>query len=77
MPVDALEPGPDGTFPHFPRDASGAPLWSDSPSTDGRAVDGVAPMPRGERQQGGRRIDVTPRDSTGQPITPPTLPPVA
>lgn len=28
MAVDALDPGPDGDYPYFPRDADGRPIWS-------------------------------------------------
>ncbi len=74
MTRDALEPGPDGTYPAFPRDRLGRPLWSDVPETDGVAVDGVAPMPRGTRRMfGGQFVDVTPRQPNGSPIDPPTL----
>ena len=80
MARDAFEPGPDGTYPAFPRDAQGRPLWSDSPETDGVAVDGVAPMPRGiryERTPDGRRVayDVTPRGLNGVAINPPVVTP--
>ncbi len=80
MPLDALEPGPDGTYPAFPRDRLGRPLWSDTPDTDGVAVDGVAPMPRGiryERNEYGQRVayDVTPRGPGGAAIDPPTRTP--
>jgi hypothetical protein len=75
MVQDAFEPGPDGTYPAFPRDAAGRPLWSDSPATDGKAVDGQTPMPRGLRRQAGMVIDLTPHRPDGQPIDPPVLPP--
>jgi hypothetical protein len=75
MVQDAYEPGPDGTYPAFPRDAAGRPLWSDSPATDGIAVDGETPMPRGWRKTGDWLTDITPRRPDGQPIDPPVLPP--
>lgn len=59
MTRDAFDPGPGGTYPAFPRDAAGRPLWSDSAATDGVKVDGVTPMPRGVRTQGGGKIDMT------------------
>ena len=65
MVNDAFDPGPDGSYPYFPREAAGRPAWSDSQSTDKIAVDGVAPMPRGWRQEGGRPVDVTPRNPDG------------
>jgi len=59
MARDALEPGPGNTYPAFPRDSLGRPLWSDSAATDGVPVNGITPMPRGIRTQGGAPIDVT------------------
>lgn len=77
MAHDALDPGPGGTFPHFPRGADGSPLWSRTEATDGEQINGVTPMPTGTRviRRNGTRlvIDVTPRDTDGQPIEPPTL----
>lgn len=55
MASDALDPGPDNTYPNFPRRTDGTPAWSDSAETDGVAVPGrgpggmVTPMPRGLR----------------------------
>ncbi len=82
MAGDALEPGPNGDYPHFPRRADGTPAWSDTAETDGVGVVGptgivVAPMPRGVRSiiRNGERIavDVTPRTPDGAPIDPPTI----
>lgn len=75
MAVDAFEPGPNNTYPHFPRRPStGAPLWSDSAETDGVQIEGVTPMPRGLRRgPGGISLDVTPRGPGGVAIEPPTL----
>ena len=72
MVLDAHDPGPLGDFPAFPRNPDGTPLWSDTAATDGRPVDGVSPMPRGLRAQAGRLLDVTPRNSDGTPLNPPT-----
>ncbi len=81
MARDAFDPGPDNTFPAFPRDALGRPLWSNTAETDGVPVDGVTPMPRGLRKErrGGRVVvlDVTPRGPGGVAIDPPTLPPAS
>ncbi len=87
MAVDAIEPGPNNTFPNFPRRADGSPAWSDTPETDGIPVAGlggklVTPMPRGLRHQilmtgAGRQrvlVDVTPR-ADNRPVNPPTTPP--
>ena len=81
MTQDAFEPGPDSTYPAFPRRLDGSPAWSDTPETDGVPVPGrgpgglVTPMPRGIRYQlerGARlQIDVTPRGPGGAPIDPP------
>lgn len=83
MAVDALDPGPGGTYPHFPRDAQGRPVWSDSP-TGLPVANGGAPMPRGiqptrDPRHPGRllAVDVTPRQSDGRPINPPVIPPPA
>ncbi|OLE54573.1 MAG: hypothetical protein AUG51_07770 [Acidobacteria bacterium 13_1_20CM_3_53_8] len=74
---DALDPGADNAYPYFPRRADGSPLWSDSAETDGIRIDGVIPMPRGSRFiiRDGRRIaiDVTPRNTDGAPVNPPSL----
>ena len=83
MAHDALDPGPNGDYPHFPRKADGSPAWSDRAETDGVAVLGmggrmVAPMPRGIRTRTNRRGEVTYLNVTpmanGQPVNPPTLP---
>ena len=71
MAVDALDPGPNGDYPYFPR-VDGAPLWSDTAATDGIPVSGVTPMPRGLRSQSGTTIDLTPSNTDGTPISPPT-----
>ena len=83
MAGDAIEPGPGGTYPYFPRRLDGSPAWSDTPETDGIAVPGrgpggmVTPMPRGLRTiiRDGERIlvDVTPYAGSA-PVNPPTLP---
>lgn len=80
--VDAFDPGPDGTYPHFPRDAQGQPVWADSP-TGLPVANGGDPMPRGVqrmRDPGSGRVllvDVTPRQPNGEPINPPAVPPAA
>ncbi len=88
MAVDAIEPGPNNTFPDFPRRSDGSPAWSDSAETDGIPVPGrgpggmVVPMPRGLRYQivmtaetGRERVlvDVTPR-AGNVVVAPPILP---
>ncbi|GHA75661.1 hypothetical protein GCM10010305_17970 [Streptomyces termitum] len=73
MAVDALDPGPNGDYPHFPRDAEGRPAWADT-ATDAETV-----MPRGVQRMrhAGRLtvIDLTPRHPDGTPIDPPVIPP--
>lgn len=65
MADDAFDPGPDGTYPYWPRLPDGSP--------------DPARMPTGLRRI--RRsgevliVDVTPRDPDGVPINPPTIPP--
>lgn len=66
MPNDALDPGPDGTYPHWPRRPDGTP----DPER----------MPTGVRLQKTRdggvvAVDLTPRHPDGSPIIPPTIPP--
>lgn len=53
MPADALSPGPNGTYPWFPRDASGAPAWSDthSPTDVVHPTLGGTPILRGPRHR--------------------------
>ncbi len=60
MPNDALDPGPNGDYPHWPRlpDGSSDPVR----------------MPTGLRWQDGVLIDVTPRHPDGTPIVPPNTP---
>jgi hypothetical protein len=81
MPQDALDPGPEGDYPYFPRMADGFPAWAD------RVPAGYAGpvMRRGVekvRVWGGNRhgdlvaFDVTPRDAAGNAINPPVIPPV-
>ena len=71
MARDALDPGPDGTYPAWPRD----PVMGQPELGPGTR------MPSGEtwqRTPDGRlvRIDVTPtNDPSGTPIVPPTIPP--
>lgn len=80
MAVDALDPGPNGDYPYFPRDAKGRPAWADSP-TGSPAVNEGAPMPRGVQQMRapstGRlvAVDLTPRLPDGTAIDPPDISP--
>lgn len=79
MAVDALDPGPNGDYPYFPRDVKGRPVWSDSPSGN---PEGGTVMPRGIQQMRDpadpRRltlVDLTPRLPDGTPVNPPVIPP--
>lgn len=79
MAVDALDPGPDGDYPYFPRDAEGIPVWLD---TAGESMSSGTAMPRGiQRMRNpadpGRLVvvDITPRMPDGSPINPPVIPP--
>ena len=78
MAVDALDPGPNGDYPYFPRDAQGRPIWTE-PTADN--PEGTY-MPRGNQQMrvpgtAGRLIliDLTPRLPDGTEISPPDIPP--
>ncbi len=70
-----LDPGPDGTYPWFPRLPDGSPAWKD------RCPPGYqfSSVPRGTVRQGWGLhewlIDLTPYDADGKPIDPPTIPP--
>jgi hypothetical protein len=66
MAHDALDPGPNGDYPHFPRLPDGRPAWSDICPPDYQGTR----MPRGIQRQCGEIIDVTPRDAEGNPINP-------
>ena len=71
MARDALEPGPGGTYPNWPRRPDGSP--------------DPARMPTGSHKQKTETgevvvVDVTPRfpvdhPRAGEPIDPPTIPP--
>lgn len=66
MANDALDPGPNGDYPYWPRNPDGTLDETRMPS-------GM----RWQRDPNGRRvlIDVTERHPDGSPIVPPTLPP--
>lgn len=64
MVQDALDPGPDGTYPAWPRLPDGAPDPERMPTGlhVQHLADGTTVL-----------IDVTPRDENGDAIVPPTL----
>lgn len=69
-PPDALEPGQNGHYAHFPRLPDGSPAWSDRCPADyhgPRVPRGITAIVRN-----GRRfiIDQTPYDAAGSPIDP-------
>jgi hypothetical protein len=66
MARDALDPGPLGNYPNWPRRPDGSP--------------DPARMPTGMHKQRLKNgdvvdVDLTPRDPSGEPIVPPTIPP--
>lgn len=69
MPGDALDPGPDGFYPWFPRLSGGSPAWADVVPT-GYSGPVVRRGVEWLTSPSGRRIgfDVTPRDAAGDPI---------
>ncbi|GHJ27129.1 hypothetical protein TPA0910_15620 [Streptomyces hygroscopicus subsp. sporocinereus] len=74
MALDALGPGPDGSYPWFPRLPDGSPAWSDRCPADyhgGRVPRGMTTVMRNGRCY---LIDQTPRDANGAPIDPPVRP---
>lgn len=79
MATDALDPGPNGDYPYFPRDTEGRPMWSDSPRGN---PEGGTVIPRGiqyMRDPGDPRrltaLDLIPRLPDGAVIDPPDIPP--
>jgi hypothetical protein len=81
MPNDALDPGVDGTYPHWPRRPDGKPAGCGYPATTPEEQAAEQRMPTGlqkQRTPSGKvvLVDLTPRDNvTGEPIVPPDLPP--
>ena len=79
MAVDALDPGPDGTYPWWPRDGEGRPLNSQAAA---EVAGSGTYMPHGTEVSGDRdrdglpkRHDISPRRPDGTAIIPPTIPP--
>lgn len=66
MAVDAFDPGPDGSYPYWPRNADGTPDADRMPTGVHVQLDR-----RGNRT----KVDLTPRHADGTPIVPPTIPP--
>jgi hypothetical protein len=81
MPNDALDPGPKGDYPHWPRRPDGRPAGIGLPVTTPEEREAEERMPTGmhkQRTPAGRVVDVdlTPRDNeTGEPIVPPDIDP--
>lgn len=80
MAEDAFDPGPDGTYPHWPRRPDGRPAGIGLPVTNEAEREAEERMPTGtgkQRLPNGEvvLIDLTPRHPDGSPIVPPDLPP--
>ena len=63
MAKDALDPGPDGTYPYWPRKPDGS--WDEERMPTG--------IHFGRKPKG--RLDLTPRHRDGTPIVPPGMTP--
>ena len=79
MVVDAYDPGPNGDYPWWPRDAEGRPLNTHAAA---EAAGSGTYMPHGVERSGGRDLDgnlkvhdLTPRKPDGTAIVSPTIPP--
>ena len=78
MPRDALDPGPNGNYPAFPRGPDGRPVfkkcgWPAGPTAESAGT-GQAPSGRTRRRiPAARRApgDLTLRDQEGRPVVPP------
>lgn len=66
MAEDALDPGPDGSYPNWPRKPDGS--WDEERMPTGLHWQR---MPDGTYEQ----IDLTPRETDGTPIVPPGMTP--
>lgn len=75
MAHDALDPGPDGDYPFFPRLPDGSPAWSDRCPADYRGS--RVPRCMTTIVRDGQRfiIDQSPRDANGDRINPSLRPP--
>jgi hypothetical protein len=76
MAADALDPGPNGDYPYFPRLPDGSPAWADTVPA-GYSGTVILRCESWVTLSDGRRIgvDETPRDAEGNPINPPVIPP--
>jgi hypothetical protein len=80
MANDAFDPGPDGTYPYWPRRPDGRPAGIGLPVTNDAEREAEERMPSGlhyQRTPEGRRVlvDLTPRHPNGEPIVPPDMTP--
>ncbi len=75
MAEDALDPGPEGNYPNWPRRPDGRPAGIGLLATTPEEEAAEQRMPTGVHRQDGRLVDLTPRDADGNPIVPPDLPP--
>ena len=78
MPRDALDPGPDGTYPAFPRRPDGRPDFERAgwPPGANAEFDRTGEVPSGLTRMhdpDGRpvTVDLTLRDQEGRPVVPP------
>lgn len=76
MVSDALDPGPNGDYPHFPRFADGSPAWADLAPV-GYTGTVVRRGVTWTTAVSGKRVgfDQTPRDAAGNPIVVPVKQP--
>lgn len=72
MARDALDPGPDNSYPYWPRNPDGSPKMDATGAQDGGMPVGLRTIRLGKTKR--VLIDVTPRDDAGAPIVPPTVP---
>lgn len=75
MANDALDPGPNGDYPYWPRRPDGRPAGIGLPATTPEEIAAEQRMPTGLHRQGGVLVDLTPRDAEGNPIIPPDIDP--
>jgi hypothetical protein len=77
MTRDALDPGPEGNYPYWPRRPDGTPAGKGLAATTPEEEAAEERMPTGVHRQDGHLVDLTPRFPDGSPIVDvvPDLPP--
>jgi len=68
MAKDALDPGPEGNYPNWPRKPDGTPDESRMPTKSRKRRRRRSPY--GETHD---NLDLRPRDENGNPIEPPSI----